>query len=108
MHDEGYRFTLTADAAAMRAHLAKDAYDIVMIDVSLRSGDGFTLAAEAADHGAGVILTTGDRRLFENVEKSGHRYLMKPFMADGLVDLVRQVLQETEARCVRRKRAAAL
>ena len=108
MHDEGYRFTLAADGVAMRAHLENDEYDIVVIDVSLRGEDGFALAAEAADHGAGVILTTGDRRLFEHVEKSGHRYLMKPFMAAGLIELVRQVLRETEARCVRRKRAAAL
>jgi two-component system nitrogen regulation response regulator NtrX len=104
--DEGYRFTLAADGEAMRQEMTRGRHDIVVIDVSLRSEDGFALAEYAADQGAGVILTTGDRRLFENVKKSGHRYLMKPFMAPSLIELVQEVLRETETRCTTRKRRA--
>jgi two-component system, OmpR family, response regulator len=106
--DEGYRFTLAADGEDMRREMDKAHFDIVVIDVSLRKEDGFALAQEAADRGSGVILTTGDSRLFDSIRKSGHRYLMKPFMAPSLVELVRRVIEETEANCVTRKRRATV
>jgi two-component system, OmpR family, response regulator len=108
LNDEGYRFTLAADGEEMRREMEKAEFDIVVVDVSLRKEDGFALARQAADRGAGVILTTGDNRLFDSVRKSGHRYLMKPFMAPSLIELVRQVVEETEANCVTRKRRAAV
>jgi len=101
----GYRFTLVADGSAMREALENADFDVVLIDVSLRDGeDGFALAKHAADMGCGVILTTADHRHFETVERSGHRYILKPFMVDSLLTVVDDVLKETAARCARRAR----
>jgi len=106
LYDEGYRFSLAADGEEMRRDMEKGTFDIVVIDASLRTGDGFALAEEAARRGAGVILTTGDNRLFDRLRGCGHRYLTKPFMAAALIELVQRVIEETAARCVARKRQA--
>src|SRR6266581_773177 len=48
---------------------------------------GVVLAKEVADQGVGVILVTGSHDHFEAVEKSGHRYLFKPFRIESLLSL---------------------
>ncbi|MBV9863416.1 MAG: response regulator [Alphaproteobacteria bacterium] len=104
-HDEGYRFELVASAAEMRQALDDDDYDIVIIDISLRDGEnGFALAEVARQQGCGVVLTTGDHRHLERLQASGLHYVIKPFKVQRLVELVDQVLKESAARCVRRKR----
>jgi two-component system OmpR family response regulator len=104
LHDRGYRFTLVDCGAAMQRALDEDDYEIVLIDVALRDEDGMALADDAAAQGCGVILTTGDRRHFDQVERSRHRHIFKPFMIGALLRVVEEVLREVAARCVRRKR----
>lgn len=105
LHDQGYRFTLVGSGAEMRRALDDDDYDVVIVDIAMRGGeDGFRLADEAAEQGCGVILTTGDRRDFERVERSGHKHLFKPFMIDSLLRLVDEALRDVQARCARRRR----
>ncbi len=99
----GYEFVLARDGAEMRAALDGDAFDVAIIDISLRGGeDGFSLGEVASEKGCNVILTTGDpdRRL--RLEASGRRYLMKPFRMRQLTDLVDQILRDDAALCVRR------
>ena len=103
---EGYHFTLVSNGAAMRQALAAGDVDIVLIDVLLPGGEnGIALAEEAAAHGCGVILVTGHHDHFETVEKSGHRYLFKPYRIAPLLELVDQVLRESKARCTAKGRS---
>ena len=99
---EGYHFTIASDGASMRRGLASPGIDVVIVDVGLPGGEtGLALAEEAADRGCGVILVTGHGKFYEDVEKSGHRYLFKPFRLGSLLELVDHVLRETQARCVK-------
>jgi len=102
---DGYRFTLAENGSAMRQALDEAVYDIAVIDVSLRGEDGFSLAEEAARKGLSVILTTADRSRFDAVERTGHPHVLKPFQMPRLLDLIREVLKNADARCVRRKHA---
>ncbi len=106
---EGYRFILTANAAEMRAALASDpAIDILIIDVRLRGGDsGLVLAAEAASRGLPVVLTSGDHAQLDEITKSGHPYILKPFRLSSLLALVEETLEATKANCRRGLRAAS-
>jgi two-component system, OmpR family, response regulator len=102
---EGYEFLMAADAASMRRLLADDDVDVVIVDVVLPGGEsGLALAQELTDQGYGVILVTGHHQHFDRVEQSGHRYLLKPFRMNSLLELVDQVLRETQARCQTRSR----
>jgi DNA-binding NtrC family response regulator len=102
---EGYEFLMAADAASMRRLLAEDEVDVVIVDVVLPGGEGgLALAQELTDQGYGVILVTGHHQHFDRVEQSGHRYLLKPFRMNSLLELVDQVLRETQARCQTRSR----
>lgn len=97
---EGYHFSAVANGAEMRRALARGDIDVAVIDVLLPGGDnGYALAKEAADCGCGVILVTGHGLHFEAVERSGYRYLLKPYRASSLLELVEEVLEETRARC---------
>ena len=104
---EGYDFTLIGSAGAIRHELEDGGHDIVVIDLPLIEGDPFSLAAAAKMKGLGVILTSGDQRLFQRIESSGHRHLRKPFMLDQFLPLIDSVLSELAIRCVRRRERAA-
>ena len=69
---------------------------------SARSLKQHKLAAAAQLSGLGVILTSGDQRLFSRIEASGHHHIRKPFMLDQFLPLIDSVLHELEIRCVRR------
>jgi DNA-binding NtrC family response regulator len=105
---EGYHFILTGNADEMRAALAADAeIDIVIVDVRLPGDDsGLVLAQEVFTRGLPVILTSGDHAHFDTMQKSGHRYLTKPFRLAALLKLVEETLAETHADCEREHRAA--
>jgi DNA-binding NtrC family response regulator len=100
---DGFEFSLAGSAAQMRAALAAEPFDIVVIDLLLPGGDdGFALADEARALGCAVILTTGDHRRETAIRSSGHRYLLKPFPMRQLTELALQILDEAEATCTRR------
>ena len=103
--NEGYRFNLVASGAEMLGALDDDDYDVVIIDVLLRTaGDGFSLAEAAREQGCGVILTTGDHRHRDRLADGDFPYLMKPFKVQELIALVDRVLKDMAVRCVRRRR----
>lgn len=91
--DEGYRIAIVGGGEQMRAALAKDRFDVALIDVTLPGADdGFALAKLASAAGCGVILVTGNARHFEAVKASGHRYLLKPFRVERLLALVSELV----------------
>jgi two-component system, OmpR family, response regulator len=99
----GYDVQLVSNGCEMREALAAARCDVVVVDVTMQGDDGFELAEEAAKCGASVILTTGDHGQFKEVEASGHRYMLKPFMLPELLQLLEQISREL--RCSRRKAA---
>jgi|SRR5690348_4739814 two-component system, OmpR family, response regulator len=104
---EGYDFTLIDSAGDVQEALDNGGHDVVVIDLPLVRGDAFTLAAAAQMSGLGVILTSGDQRLFARIEASGHRYIRKPFMLDQFLPLIDSVLRQLEIRCMRRREREA-
>jgi DNA-binding NtrC family response regulator len=102
---EGYHFTLVADGDAMRRALAAGDVDVVILDMVLRGPNaGMLLAEEAAARGCAIILVTGSNAHYDAVEKSGHRYMFKPYRLAALLQLVDEVLKASKARCVVKKR----
>jgi len=99
---EGYDFTLIDSAGDVEDAIDNGGHDVVVIDLPLAHGDPFTLAAAAKMTGLGVILTSGDQRLFPRIESSGHRHIRKPFMLDQFLPLIDRVLSELAIRCVKR------
>lgn len=96
----GYELRLARDARSMRDALNAGDVDVVVIDVILPGGaNGFALAQEAVERGCGVILVTGHHDRYGEVEKSGHRYLFKPFRMSALIDMVEQVARENDLHC---------
>ena len=103
--DEGYQFSMAKTGPEMREALDDDDYDIAIIDVTQPGHeDGFVLARIACDQGCGAILVTGDHRHLGRLQGSGQRYLLKPFRVQQLVEIADQILDETAAQCVRRRR----
>jgi len=102
---EGYRFVMATNAAEMRSALASDPeLDIVVVDLHLPGGaNGLVLAAEAAAQGLPVIVVTGDHSRLEEIEKSGHRHIMKPYRLSTLLELVDETLKAAKAQCERRQ-----
>jgi len=97
LDDEGYHIVIVASGEQMRAALAKDRFDVALIDVTLPGADdGFALAKLAGATGCGVILVTGNARYFDAVKASGHRYLLKPFRVDRLLALVGELIAGTK------------
>lgn len=101
--DEGYEIAVVAGGNQMRAVLAANSFDVAVIDVTLPGPDnGFALAELARAAGCGVILVTGDSRNFENLERSGHRYLLKPFRIERLLRLVNELVAMSDCQGARR------
>jgi DNA-binding NtrC family response regulator len=106
--DQGYRFVLAAGATDMRITLASDPdIDIIVVDLHLPGGaNGLVLAQEAAAQGLPVIVVSGDHSRLDEIEKSGHRHIMKPYRLSSLLELVDETLRATKAQCERRQSKA--
>jgi DNA-binding NtrC family response regulator len=100
---EGYHFALAGTGAEMRAALASDpGIDIAVIDIRLPGdADGFVLAQEVATRGVPVVLTSGDHNRADEMEKSGHRHILKPYRLTSLLELIDETLKATKAKCER-------
>ena len=80
---EGYRVSVAADGAAMRAQLSALQFDVVLLDVVLPGDDGLTLAREVrAKSDVGIIMLTGRGDVLDRVvglEVGADDYIAKPF-----------------------------
>ncbi len=77
--------------------------DIVIIGVVLPgSVHGVALAQEVAVRALPVILTSGDHTRIEEMEKSGHYYIVKPYRMSSLLEVIDNTLKATKARCERK------
>jgi two-component system OmpR family response regulator len=93
----GYAADTARDGATMRAALAKNRYDLIVLDVMMPGDDGLTLCREIRSTGTTpiVFLTAlaeeADRIV--GLEMGADDYVVKPFAARELLARVRAILR---------------
>ena len=81
---EGYRVTAVENGQEMRAVLAEQTVDLVMLDINLPDGSGLELLREVKENlpGVPVILLTAndtDLDIVDGLERGADDYITKPF-----------------------------
>ena len=93
----GHRVTEAADGASMRAVLARDPAELVLLDINLPDEDGLDLTRRLRDGSdIGVILVTGrtdDVDRIVGLEIGADDYVTKPFNPRELLARVKSVLR---------------
>jgi len=107
---EGYRVSIAADGASMRAQLT-DAIDVVLLDVVMPGEDGLTLAREIrAKSDVGIIMLTGRDDVLDRVvglEVGADDYIAKPFHLREVMARIKSVLRRRSPRPDQPAHAAA-
>jgi len=96
---EGFQISTAGNGAEMRAMLARDPVDLVLLDLGLPGEDGFALTQELrAGWNAAVIIVTGRGEPVDRVvglELGADDYVTKPFELRELLARVRSVLRRS-------------
>jgi two-component system, OmpR family, response regulator len=96
----GFRVTAVADGRAMRAVLARDVIDLLVLDLTLREEDGMALASSLREESAiPIIMLTGRREEADRVmglELAADDYLTKPFSPRELLARIRALLRRRQ------------
>jgi len=102
LSDEGFRVSTANDGSAMRETMARDAVDLVILDLVLRGEDGLQLARELRSQSdIGIIMLTGRGETVDRIiglEMGADDYLSKPFHLRELLARVRSVLRRGGSR----------
>jgi DNA-binding response OmpR family regulator len=81
---EGYR-VLEADCLDLaRTHIAGEKIDLMLLDVHVRSEDGYDLIGLAREHDIPIALMTGSAKVGEAERRLVDAVLPKPFKLDEL------------------------
>ncbi|WP_429196837.1 response regulator, partial [Aeromonas veronii] len=93
---EGYRVTAVENGQEMRAVLAEQTVDLVMLDINLPGEDGLLLTRELrARSTVGIILVTGRSDAVDRIvglEMGADDYVTKPFELRELLVRVKNLL----------------
>lgn len=97
---EGYRVLLAEDAESFWRQIAKDAVELVLLDINLPGQDGLSLARElrARNPSIGIILVTSrtdDVDKIVGLEVGADDYVTKPFNPRELLARVKSLLRRT-------------
>jgi len=97
----GYRVSLAGQGSEMRAVLAREHIDLIVLDLNLPREDGLALCRDLrARSRIPVIMLTARGEAFDRVlglEMGADDYLAKPFEPRELLARIRNVLRRTEA-----------
>jgi DNA-binding response OmpR family regulator len=98
LEEEGYRVTVAASAAAARAAIDGNPCDLVVLDVMLPDGDGYTLCRELRASGskARVLMLTArglEDDLVTGLDAGADDYMVKPYRLRELLARVRALLR---------------
>jgi DNA-binding response OmpR family regulator len=92
-----FRVTAVADGGAMRAVLAGDVVDLIVLDLALGAENGIALARQLRDESAiPIVVLTARREEADRVmglELGADDYLTKPFSPRELLARIRAVLR---------------
>ena len=104
--DEGNDVEVAQNGEEVRAALEARAFNAVIIDVRLPGAEnGIALARQAEERGCAVVLITGDHNHAEALERTGYKYLLKPFRVERLLEVTEEATEMMSARCrIRRRR----
>ncbi len=110
-----YRVECVAGATDAMALLEREEFDLALLDVRLKDGDGYSLCQEirARRPETDVILITGsisepDEKLFRSLEEGAFYFLFKPFDRRVLLALVERCLRLQSERETKDRYAQAL
>ena len=92
LHQAGHIVSVAVDVAQARAALATLACDLLVSDIILRGGDGFQLAALAAERGIRTLFVTGAPVHVDRLSAMGAPHLAKPFRLRDVVAAVANLL----------------
>lgn len=79
--DEGYRVECAETLAEARTRLAAGGFDLVIVDLALPDGSGFSLIRDGSSNAGEFVILTGHRDVDSAVEAMRHQvfdYLTKP------------------------------
>lgn len=96
LQKHGYRTATAPDAQAMRAMLAQDRYDLIVLDVMMPREDGLTALRQLGPHAPPVIMLSAvgsDIDRIVGLEMGADDYLAKPCNPRELLARIRTVLR---------------
>ncbi|WP_102960334.1 response regulator [Mangrovicella endophytica] len=98
--DEGFDVSLAGTAAELRRQLQGPRIDLVLLDLVLPDGDGFSLVKEIrARSDAGIIMITGRADEVDRIvglEVGADDYIAKPFSLREVLARIRSVLRRLQ------------
>ena len=110
-----HRVEAVGGATEAMACLERQEFDLALVDVRLKDGDGYSLCQEirARRPETDVILITGsisepDEKLFRSLEEGAFYFLFKPFDRRVLLALVERCLRLQRERDIKERYARAL
>ena len=100
--DEGFKVSEAADGAGMRAALAREAIDLVLLDLMMPGEDGLSLARCIRQQSEiPIIMLTGKGDLIDRVvglETGADDYITKPFELREVLARIRTVMRRAGPR----------
>lgn len=110
-----YQVETVTGATEAQERLDRDAFNLALVDVRLRDGDGYTLCRDIRQRHpeTDVILITGsmsepDEKLFRSLEEGAFYFLFKPFDRRVLRALVDRCLRLQHERLAKERYAQTL
>jgi DNA-binding response OmpR family regulator len=77
--DLGYRVTTAEDAGRMRAVLAADRIDLIVLDATMSEREEFSLASQAKESGIRLVMVSGHPETMQSFQDRADQLLWKPF-----------------------------
>lgn len=98
---EGFWVASVIGQSAAAKAMEEQPFDLALVDISLADGNGFSVCAEAKEHGIPVIFLTasGDEHsVVMGLDMGADDYIAKPFRPRELVSRIRGVLRRSGKR----------
>ena len=101
LQKHGFEVSAAEDGEVMRALLAEQDFELILLDVSMPGEDGFSAARYLREHHkVGIIMLTAAAELFDRVlglEIGADDYVTKPFEPRELLARIKSVLRRIDS-----------